>query len=430
MASDKSDPSTPSKDSGSKNIGRMFDTLRVSNYRWLWLGTIAAWMGSQMQVVAQSLLVYELTHSPLKLGIVSALTLLPMFFLALYTGVIIDRFPKRHVILIGQAGTGVVTLIVAILVAMGVIQYWHLVISSTLSGIFGAFSMPARNAIIPEIVSRDKLFNAIALNAGGNNVAAVVGPALAGWLLTIIGTSGVYFCAAGFCAAACLSFAMLPVIRIKTEKVVHSMKKEMAEVVIFLRKNTTIFTILVLELAITIFALPYNTLMPVFAEILKINSFGYGFLMASPGVGAIIGSLVVASLGHYRRKGKLLLGVGIGFGIMLVLFSQAHEIGKLLSVETNIFYLSMFLLMLVGATSATYTTTSNTIIQLNISDNVRGRLTSAYFIVVGLFPVGIMGMSAVAEALGAPIAVAIGGGCLTLIMLYMNFAFRRIGNIE
>jgi MFS family permease len=430
MASDKSTSSTSSRESGSGRMGRMFDTLRVSNYRNLWLGTVASWMGSQMQMVAQSLLVYDLTHSPLKLGIVSALSILPMFFLALYTGVIIDRFPKRHIILISQIGSGAVTLTVAILVALGAIQYWHLVITATLGGIFGAFNMPARNATIPEIVPRDKLFNAMALNSVGGNAASVVGPALAGWLLTIIGTSGVYFCAAGICAVACISFGMLPIIRLKTEKTVHSLNKEMAEVILFLRKNTTILTILILELIITIFAMPYSTLMPVFAEILKVNSSGYGFLMASSGVGAIIGSLVVATLGHYREKGRLLLGVGIIFGMVMVIFSQAHEIGRFLGVETNIFYLSMFLLMLVGAASATYTTTSNTIIQMNISDNVRGRLTSAYFIVVGLFPVGILAMSATAEALGAPIAVAIGGVILTLIMLIMNFTFRRIRNME
>ena len=186
---------------------KTFDALSIRNYRWYWLGALASYFGNYIQMPAQAWLAYQLTHSALKLGLVSAAQGVPTILIALFSGVIIDRIQKRSIIIFSQAFILINTLAVAILITTGLIQFWHLLIASFLTGINNAFNTPTRYAIVAELVPRDKMYNAFALNNGGSNAARVVAPSLSGVLIALVGTQSAYYCAAGFYVIATFTMA-------------------------------------------------------------------------------------------------------------------------------------------------------------------------------------------------------------------------------
>jgi MFS family permease len=409
---------------------KTFDALSIRNYRWYWLGALASYFGNYIQVPAQAWLAFQLTHSALKLGLVSAAQGVPTVLIALFSGVIIDRVQKRSVIVLSQAFLLVNTLAIAILISTGLIQYWHLLIASFLTGVNNAFNTPTRYAIVAELVPTEKIYNAFALNNGGANAARVVAPSLAGVLMAVAGTQSAYYCAAGFYIIATFTMAALSPTSKSVPVASRSIVADLTEGLRYLKVHNIIIFLLVMELVITLFGMPYQGLMPVFADILQVNSGRYGFMLSAVGIGAVIGSLTIASLGNFKRKGQLLLIMGIVFGIMLVLFANSVSIGKVLNVGLNTYYLATFWLMLVGMASTSYTMTSATIVQLSVTNDFRGRVTSFYSIILGLYPISIMIAGAMAQWLGGQVTITMWGICLTLFMLITNFSHSRIRQLE
>jgi MFS family permease len=409
---------------------KTFDALSISNYRWYWLGSLASFFANYILIPAQAWLAYELTHSAFKLGLVSAVQGIPMVLIVLFSGVIIDRVQKRSIILISQSVTLVNTLIIAILISTHQVQFWHLMISSFLAGVVGAFNTPARYSIVAELVPREKLYNAFALNNGGSNSARVAGPALAGVLIAFGGTQTAYFCAVGFYVIATLTMTLLkPTSKLGLASA-GSMFKNLVEGVRYLRLHNIIIVLLIMEFGLTLFGMPYQGLMPVFADILNVDSKAYGFMLSAVGIGALIGSLAIASLGNFKKKGLLLLAAGVFFGVLLILFANSSRLGSILHLESRAYYLATMWLMLIGICTTSYTATSSTIIQMFVSDEFRGRVTSFYSIILGLHPISIMIAGAMAEGLGAPLTLTLWGGCLAAFMLIMaltNPSIRRLG---
>lgn len=407
----------------------IFDALRIAGYRKYWLGLLVLFFAQQLQGTAQSWLAYELTGSPLKLTAVMAMQSVPMFLLSMYSGVIIDRIQKRNVIVITQIVTTVVAGAVAILLATDQLQYWHLLVSSFIGGLNGAFNMTARNSIIAELVPRERLYNAIALNNVGSNVAAIVGPAIAGILIARVGMEGAYFAAIGFFIIGIVMMAMVPATSRLSHVHAGSMFKNLVEGIRYLRTQRLIVTLLLLELALTLFGVIYSGLMPVFADLLNLKSDGYGFLLSASGIGSMLGSLIVASLGNYKRKGLLILVAGVIFGITLLLFANTKYLSDALNLGSLTFYVTCAFLIGVGLTSTAYTTTSNTNIQMNSADEFRGRVNGVYSMIVALYPLATLGLGAMAEGIGAPLALTICAGILTMIMgsvLIFNRPIRRM----
>jgi MFS family permease len=409
---------------------RTFAALRLRDYRWYWLGTLASFFGMQIQWPTQAWLAYELTHSPFKLGLVSAAWGFPVFIFSLFGGVITDRVQKRNLLIVSQACIALITLVVAILISTGLIQYWHLLAAALFSGVTFSFNMPARQAIVPEIVPRETLFNAIVLSSGGMNVTRVAGPAIAGVLISIIGTDGAYYCALGFNLISVALIAKLPLTSKVGLRPGISMLKDLTEGLKYMRAHTLILTLLGMEVMLVLFGMPFQSLMPVFAELFEVEALGFGFLMAMVGIGALAGSLGIASLGDFKRKGQLLLIAGITFGGTLILFANAHALGYLLNMQTNSFYLALFFLMLVGATSTAYMSTNNTLIQMNITDEIRGRVMSVYMMIFGLMPLGALPAGALAESFGAPFPITLGGAVLAIFMLLITFLRPRVRHLE
>ena len=398
---------------------RTFDALYIPGYRWYWFGTAAAFLGMQMQWPAQSWLAYELTGSPFLLGLVSAAWGIPMLLLSLFGGVLADRMEKRRLLILSQGGLGVISLALAVLVSLDLIQFWHLLVAAALSGTVFAFNMPARQAIIPELVPRRSLFNAIALSSGVMNATRVIGPSVAGVLMAVIGIDGAFYAAVGCTLVAMLLLIKLPRTSPEGRRVQASVAGDIIEGLRYLRSHPLILTLLSMVMMMVLFGMPYQSLMPVFAEILEVQELGFGFLMTMTGVGAVVGSLVIANLGDFKRKGALPLVCGISFGLTLILFANITSL-----------YPALFVLMVVGAVSTSFMSINNTLIQMNITDEVRGRVMSVYMMTFGLMPLGTLPAGAIAERWGAPIAITIGGGILAVVVLLLAILRPNVRRLE
>lgn len=430
MSSQESKPLSPADNTGqlTEKVGT-FGALRNRDYRWFWAGTLATFLGMQMYWPAQSWLAYQLTHSPLKLGLVSAAFGLPMLLISPFSGVIIDRLPKRNVLVISQLVNSVFVLVIAILISMDLIRYWHILVFGLFSGVAATFTIPSRQAIIPEVVPKKLVFNAVALYSAGMNLTSIAGPALAGALISIIGVDGVYYCALGFFAIAVISMARLPKV-VVSQASGRSAISELVEGFRYLKNHAILLSLMLMAFVNALLGMPFSNLMPVFAEELHVQAQGYGLLLTMVGIGAVCGSLMVASLGNFKKKGRLLLVAGVALGLLLILFANSPSLANATRLGNNVFYVAAGILVLVGAASTSYSATNTTIIMTNIKDEFRGRTMSLYSVVVGLAPIGTLLAGAIAEARGVSFTVTLCGGIMALFMLVMIFVNRRIREIE
>ena len=242
----------------------------------------------------------------------------------------------------------------------------------------------------------------------------------------MVNVQGAYYVGIVFYIIGIFVLSLLPATSKLGQTSKGSVFKNYTEGLKYLRLQKAIVVILVMEMALTFFGTSYQGLMPVFASLLKQKSEGYGFMLAAVGIGSTVGSLAVATLGNFKRKGLVLLITGVSLGIFLGLFANMGNLGNILKIGQNDYYLALVLLAGVGFFITSYTTTSNTIVQMNTSDEFRGRITSSYSMVIGFYPLTTFIMGAMAEGLGAPLALTIGASCLTLFMITMAIASRRI----
>jgi len=397
-----------------------FTSLKNRQYRWFWLGMLASFIGIHLQLVARNWLVYEMTGSALSLGIVIAAWGLPILLLSLYGGAVADRLKKRDLLIVTQVANGIITLIIAILIATGGIALWHLIAAAALTGIIFAFHVPARLAIIPELVQKEEILNAIALNSTGMNLSRFVGFAIGGALLGVIGVAGVYYVVV-FCffVSAALLF-MLPVVEKVRQRAVTSIRVDLVEGVRYIYHSPLLRSLLAMAFVSIAFGLPYMNLMPVFAvDIFDVGEFGLGLLLGMAGLGALIGSLIIASLGDFRRKGLLCIGLAFGFGAAVALFGFSGS-----------YPLSLALLIAVGLLGAGYLAVNNTLIQSNVPHEMLGRVMSIYVMTFAMMPLGTLPLGAVSEAIGAQPAIGAGGVIVVLFTLGMAIFHSRLRRLE
>ena len=387
-----------------------FDSLKEPSYRWLWLGMLGSFAGMQMQMLARGWLVVDkLDGSALDLGIVTSSNGLPLLVLSLFGGVISDRFPKRNLLIITQSCNGLIALLVALLIVTDRVQIWHMIVAAILTGTVFAFNMPGRQSLIPELVSRDKLSNAVALNSAGMNLNRIIAPGIAGILVAVIGLGGVYFMIVACYAFAAFTMLMVRPTRPPTPPRTTSIIQDLKAGLRYARNDPRISSLLLLALVPLLFAHPYQALLPVFAKsVLGIESDGLGFLMGAVGVGAVSGTLVLASLSGTRNKGLKMIALLVVFGLALILFARSGS-----------FYLSLPALFLVGVGSMGYNALNHTLLLTTSTPEMRGRVTSIYMMSFGIMPLGVFPMTAAADAIGPPNALTIGGVGLVLITLLM-----------
>ncbi len=395
-------------------LPKTFSALRHRNYRLFFTGQLISLIGTWMQNVAQAWLVYAITGSPLYLGIVSFASSIPVLALTLGAGVFIDRMPKRTLLILTQTSAMVLAFILAADVIGGWVQAWHIIVLSFLLGAVNAFDAPARQAFVVEMVDeRADLMNAIALNSAIFNAARIVGPTLAGIALAAIGAAWCFLLNGISFIAVIIGLWMMRVPPLVGAKPTESPINQLREGLHYIWHHEAVRTIIGLVAVANLFAFGYSSLMPAFAQdILNSGPAGLGLLSAAVGVGALGGALMMASLGNFKHKGRLLTFGNLFFPAMVLLFSASRWLP-----------ISMLILAGAGFGFMVQNATANTLVQTSVPDELRGRVMSIYMMVfLGLFPLGSLMAGAIAERTSIPLGAAVGGG---IALAYGLFLFWR-----
>jgi MFS family permease len=380
--------------------GGTFRALRHRNFQLFFSGQIISLVGTWMQTVAQAWLIYRLTGSGALLGLLGFVGQIPILLLSPLAGLVADRWPRQRVVIATQTASMLLAFILAALTMTGHILVWEIIGLATLLGIVNAFDVPARQSFLIEMVGRDDLLNAIALNSSMFNGARVAGPAIAAAVVAMVG-EGWCFLLNGVSYLAVIAGLFL--MRIEKTKPVHdgaAPLEKLREGLRFARHTKPIRALLTLAATVSFMALSYSVLMPIFADrILHGGVNAYGQLMGAVGVGAMFGALVLAMRQQLRGLGNVVAYSATGLGASLVLFSLSHW-----------FWISFTILMVSGFTMMMQFTATNTLIQAMVPDQLRGRVMSLYSMMfLGMSPIGSLLAGLLADRIGAPVTVAIGG---------------------
>ncbi|HWR13763.1 MAG TPA: MFS transporter [Terriglobales bacterium] len=386
-------------DQNGSRIKLVFRALRHRNFQLFFSGQLISLVGTWMQNIAQAWLVYRITGSSLALGSIGFVSQIPVFIAAPIGGTIADRY-NRHKLVIGtQISSMVLALILAALTLTGTIQLWHIFVLSALLGFVNGIDIPARQSFMVEMVGKEDLMNAIALNSSMFNGARIIGPAIAGVLVAAIGEGWCFFVNGVSYIAVIVGLLMM---QVTPHRVIaqSSPVKHIIEGFQFVRGAIAIRDLLLLLGVVSLVAMPYAVLMPIFADrILHGGAKGLGILMGATGVGALLAALSLAARSGTRGLGRLIGYAAFGFGASLILFSLSRS-----------FWLSVALLIPVGYGMMLETTTSNTLIQVMVPDELRGRVLAVYTMMfMGMAPLGSLFAGGVADKIGAPLTLAIGG---------------------
>jgi len=391
----------------------MFQSIRAyRGFRLLFLGTMATNSAFWMYQIAVGWLALQRTDSPLFVGLTGFAGGIPLLLFALPSGVIIDRVDRRAVLMAAQAGIMVVAAAFALLIATDTIRPWSILALAFLYGTVMSFIFPTRNAIVPNLVERRDLVNAVALNAAGQNSTRVVGPSLAGVLIAVIGVSGTFAVAAAMQILALFWTARLPKMASRMSVRTTSLWRNVAEGVEAVTRDAFLKGLILLATLVTVLIMPYINLMPVFArDEMDLGATGLGILMACSGLGSVVGALAVARWRQLGYVPGIQIWSALGFAGLVLAFAL-----------TPAFVPAGVLLFVAGIVSAAYMAINQTVLQLRVDDAVRGRVLSIYLLTWGMLPLGQLPLGALADRVGAPAATA--SACAVAALLIGIVAMR------
>jgi MFS family permease len=398
-----------------------FSSLRHLNYRYLWSGTVLMSAGQWIQQVTLGWLLYDLTGSAVLLGALNGVRALPFLVAGPIAGVAADRMDRKKLMLNTQYALIATAIGMGTLVTSGYLEPWHLFLFTLATGMAWAFKEPVRQSLVPAMVPKHELMNAVALNSIGFNLNKVLGPALGGVLIAAFGAAGNFFVQSVAYAGVLLMICWMRVPPASGEARKSSALANLKEGFAYVWSNPTVLAIMALAYVPRVFAVPYQTLMPVFQkDVLGVGPEGLGLLMAAPGAGAVLAVLLLASAGNRtRRKGLLLLWSLIFLGTFLILFSR-----------TTSFLLALFMLVGVGSFQIAFMATTNTLLQLLVPDALRGRVMSLYMLDRGLMPAGALAAGVAAHVIGAPATVAAMGGVVIVLALLISWRVPVLRKIQ
>jgi predicted MFS family arabinose efflux permease len=397
-------------------LRRVFKAFQYRDFRLMWIGACTSSVGTWMQIVAQGWLIYRLSHSSFLLGLDQFLAGIPIFLFTLIGGVVADRTERRKILLISQyiqmASAGALTL----LVTFGVVHVWQILCLSFVSGFAQAFGGPAYQALIPTLVDREDMPNAIALNSIQFNLAVTVGPALAGITLAKFGEKWCFGLNALSFLAPVISLSIISA-RFMPESTKETMYSSLKQGIRFIWHHGSMVGLIILAFLMTFLSMPMRTYIPVFVkDIFHRGPETYGNLLSLMGVGSICGSLGVASLGNISRKGRFALSMLIVLGAGIAGFSLSKHLP-----------LSYTMLVLVGASMMAVFATVTSLVQLIVTNEMRGRVMSVYnFAFRGGMPMGNLVSGWLVPAYTAPLVLAVNGFLLVLVALYFLMVQRRV----
>ncbi|HYG09776.1 MAG TPA: MFS transporter [Pyrinomonadaceae bacterium] len=385
-------------------------SLGHKNYRLFYGGQLISLTGTWMQIVAQSWLVYRLTGSAATLGLVAFAGQIPGFLLAPVGGMAADSFSRHRILITTQTLAMLLAFALAVLTLTGKVAVWHVFVLAALVGVVNAFDLPSRQAFVADLVGRDDLVNAIALNSSMINGARLAGPAMAGLLVATIGEGWCFFVNAVSYIAVIAGLSRMRVKRQETVAERRSPVRRVVEGFSFVGRTGPIRALIVLLGLVSLLGMPYTVLMPVFADrILHVGAGGLGLLLGAAGVGALGAALLLMTRRGVRGMGRWVAFSSAGFGGSLVVFSQMRD-----------FRLAVVVLVVVGFSMIIQIASSNTLIQAMVPDALRGRVMAVYSMMfLGMAPVGALLAGWLAERVGAANTVALGGaGCILSALIF------------
>ncbi|MGB8887007.1 MAG: MFS transporter [Candidatus Korobacteraceae bacterium] len=397
-------------------LRRIFKAFHYRDFRLMWVGACTSSIGTWMQIVAQGWLIYRLSHSAFLLAIDQFLGGIPIFLFSLIGGVVADRIERRKVLLASQYVQMASAAILTVLVANGLTHVWPILCLSFMSGLAQAFGGPAYSALIPTLVDREDMPNAIALNSIQFNLAVTIGPALAGQALAKLGEKWCFGLNALSFLAPVISLLMIRT-RFLPVSTGDSMFTSLKEGIKFVRKQGSMEALIVLAFCMTALAMPMRTYIPVFVkDIFHRGPETYGNLLSLMGIGSIAGSLLVAGLGNIHHKGRFAISMLICLGAAIAAFSLSKSLP-----------LSYCMLVIVGASMMSVFATVTSLVQLIITNEMRGRVMSVYNCAFrGGMPMGNLLSGWIVPIFTAPVVLSVNGLLLIVMALYFLLVQRRV----
>jgi len=406
---------TPRTASAGGGGSRTFSSLANADFRLLWIGLLFSQGAMQVNIIGRSWLAYEVSGSGAVLGLVALAQALPMGLLSLVGGAVADRWDKRKILVVVQASLAVLALITAILVHLDVIVVWHLVVIGLLQGSSFSFSAPARQAVIPSLVSDDDLPNAIAMNSTGLNFMRVIGPAIAGVLMAIHPALAFDAIAVLYVAAA-LMLLRLPK-EIKATERRKSPVQDMLDGFRYVRRNVAVRTLLILAFIPIMLGMPFQQFLPVFQkDVLHVDELALGIMYMAVGIGSLAGSLAVARVSDSPRLPMLQIVAGFVFGVGLLGFALSP-----------VYAVALGCLVLVGAASQGYMTMNSVLLMTNTEHQYFGRVMSIYLITFSAMPLAVLPMGFLIDAIGVSATQAGAGALLAIFILLFTFSRQLLG---
>lgn len=394
----------------------MLDLLKnYGDFRYLWLGTIFTQGGQWILNVALGWLMLVLTDSPFWVGLVGFFGGIPMLVIAVPAGVFIDRYDRRSILIGCQIGLAAIGVALAALAILDIAQPWHLLVGAFLNGAGMSVNNAARQTMVPGMVPRQSLAGAMALMTAGQNASRIIGPSVAGVLIGFAGVGGAFAFQATVLVIALAMTFMLSVVPVAA-RASSTVRGGIFDGFRYVRDAPLVLDLILLATIPMLFVFPYLQLLPVFArDILDVGANGLGIIMAVSGFGAVAGGLLSARAAQLQKRGHFLIVTLILYGAVVVAFAYSEWV--ILSTAM------VFAGSLLGSVAMSL---NNTVLHLNISDEVRGRVTGVYMIAWGLMPLGGLPMGVAAELWGAPLAVAAGAVLSSLFVAILALRSRRL----
>jgi MFS family permease len=399
---------------------RTFDSFNDRDFRWFYIALLGQMGAMNMQMLVRGYLAFELTDSFTSLGLIALGSAAPMLTLSVFGGVIADRAPKKLVLQIGQSANVAIALAVGLLLFADGLEFYHLMISTFVHGIVIALMMPSRQAILPEVIGMNRLMNAISLSAAGMNLMRLGAPALGGFMIAFIGAEWVYFFMAGLYAFAVMALSRV-VIRhaVPVKRQGSSGFSDLIQGLHYIRRDRTLFVLLLVSTATSLLALPYQLMLPGFVEqVLGGGPVELGLLIAVSAIGSLLGALALASL-PFKRRGLALLGSGLIIGLALVGFSATTSI-----------WLGAVFMLFIGVGSAGRQALGNILLQTYSLDEYRGRVMSIYMTQFGLMSFGAVLVGIFAEEVGGQWALGSMATALIIVTIAIVAFVPRMRELE
>ncbi|GAC1321709.1 MAG: MFS transporter [Chloroflexota bacterium] len=395
-------------------------SLRHRNYRLLWMGSMISNSGDWMDQIDLNWLVYSLSGSAVQLAILNLARLAPIFIFTLVGGVIADRVERRRLLFMTQAVAMILAFILAGLTFSGLVQFWMVLIVAVGRGIVFSFNQPARQSLISDLVPREDLKNAVALNSATINLTRVLGPSIGGFLIATVGVGGAFLLNALSFVAVLWALVLMRFPARTIKRRATSVLADLGGGLTYLRGRPTLRSLVLLALVPFVLGMPYMTMLTVFAsDVLHVGGGGLGLLTACSGIGAVGGALWVAANAHRMRLGPMMFTGLVAFGATLFIFAVSP-----------LFWVSFAALIAVGAAQQIYMASNNALIQTNVEEEFRGRIVSTLFLNTGLVPLGTVLAGIGTQFVGVQITSACMAAGLIVLALIIGHTAPAVRHLE